>query len=479
MSKLHERLVDEGTFVSHDTENKEGDPLGFPAYPDALEKARERSGSSEAVTTGTARVADHEIVLAGFDFEFLGGSMGAATGARLARAMEHAADAHIPFVLCTATGGARMQEGMRALIQMPKVVAARLALAENAVPFVSILGNPTTGGVLASLGALGDVTFAVRGATVGFAGPRVVERVTGRPLREGSHTAEAAFEHGLVDDLIPEDEERAALVRALDVLAPDEPEAVGPPPSLSAHDESDGWDAVQSARAADRPLAPDLARELCSVYIELRGDRGGRDHPGVVCLLGRLAGRRVLLIALDRNQPPDASAFRKAQRCMKIATRLRLPVVTLVDTPGADPAEDSEASGVAWAIAELFETVLSATVPIVSIVTGEGGSGGALAFAVGDVLLATEGSIFSVIGPELAAEILWRDSSRAPEAARLLKVSAGSLAGLGVADGIIPGPPAVEPLKQTVAYHLESLAGRHQSGEELASERQRRWRASD
>jgi acetyl-CoA carboxylase carboxyl transferase subunit beta len=475
LTKAYENLVDEGSFNPSDDSSTSRDPLEYPGYREALATARERTGASESVASGRARIGGHEVEVAAFDFGFLGGSMGEATGEILARALERAGESGRPFVLRASTGGARMQEGMRSLIQMPKVVAARIELQTNNVPFISVLAHPTTGGVFASLASLGDVTYAHAGATVGFAGPRVAESFTGRPLSENSHTAESALGHGLVDGVFDEREERAVVANALDVLATDTPEPVSEPPRASESATSDAWEVVQAARAGDRLNPAAVVNELTDAHAELRGDRMGTDDRAVVCALARVSGRRCLLVALDRTLPPSAAGFRKATRSLEVASRLGLPVVTLVDTRGADPSEESEASGVAGAIANLFATMLSLAVPVVSIVTGEGGSGGALAFATADTLVAYGDSFFSVIGPEGAAQILWRDTNRAPEAARLLRLTAHDLKKLGIADEIVAGPLDSQSLRRVVAYHLDRAASGGPS--DLASERRRRWRS--
>ncbi len=395
--------------------------------------------------------------------------------------MERAAENNAPFVLRTATGGARMQEGMRSLIQMPKVVAARIGLANKGVPFLAVLGHPTTGGVLASLGGLADITLATEGATIGFAGPRVAEAFTGRPLRAGSRTSASALRSGLVDRVVGEQDERAVVASILDVLAADQPESGDVPVEADDRDgtdtgrRGDAWGIVLAARAEDRLNAAEAVEQIADVHHELRGDRAGTDDRGVITTIARVAGRRCVLIALDRRVAPTAGGFRKARRVVELADRLRLPVVTLVDTRGADPSEDSEAGGVAWEIARLFEAMLTTSSPILSVVTGEGGSGGALAFAAGDVLVAYAHSFFSVIGPEGAAQILWRDAGRASEAARLLKVTAHDLKRLGIADAVIAEPLDARSLRGVVAYHLERASNAGPRGER-AERRRRRWR---
>jgi len=448
-------LVDRDSFRPVADALASTDPLAFPSYRDTLEQAKDASGTDESVVAGPATVAGIDVELALFSFRFIGGSMGEVGGERLARALERAAERRAPFVLYTSTGGARIQEGMAALVQMPKVVAARAALTRTHVPFVAVLGNPTTGGVLASLAALADITVAVTGATIGFAGPRVAEQFLGRPLAGTSHTAEMARSSGLVDDVVELSDVQAFLAHALGVLLPDAPESLEPPSLLSeVGDAPDAWDVVQRARAEGRPSAPELLASMLDSFIALRGDRAGRDDAALGAALARVAGRRLLVLALDRAHPPGPGAYRKARRCVEIAERLSLPIVTIIDTPGANPSEGSETGGIAWEIAKLLEAMLAATVPTVSVLTGEGGSGGALAFATADVLLAYEDSFFSVIGPEAAAAILWRDATRADEAARALRVSAHELLKLGIADALVAEPLSIESLRRVVAYHL-------------------------
>ncbi|HYP24881.1 MAG TPA: carboxyl transferase domain-containing protein, partial [Actinomycetota bacterium] len=431
-----ETLIDGGSFEPAGDAVPAGDPLGYPGYTDALARARERSGTDESVVTGAATIGGIAVEVAAFEFPFMGGSMGAAAGELLARSMERAAARGVPFVLRTATGGARMQEGMASLVQMPKVAGARIELGEARQPFVAVLGNPTTGGVLAGLAALADVTIAERGATVGFAGPRVAERATGRPLSKTSHTAEAALDAGLVDAVVDTSSVPAVVEWILSMLTSRGDDGEHTPPETTG-DHLDAWEAFQRVRSPEWPQSVLLAAQMGGPAFELRGDRAGSDDRGCVAFLAQVDGRGALILALQRGVAPGAADYRKAIRCVRIAGRVGLPIVTLVDTGGADPSEGSERHGIAWAIAELFDAILSAPVPVVSVLMGEGGSGGALAFACGDALLAFEETAFAVIAPELAAEILWRDAGRAEEAAKLLKMGAADLARLGICDEVL------------------------------------------
>jgi len=469
-------LVDQGSFEPVIDDLSTADPLGFPGYLDAMSRTRERSESDESVVAGPARVGGIEVELAAFDFSFFGGSVGEVAGERVARALERATERRVPFVARLTTGGSRMQEGMLSLVQMARVASARIAFEVAAQPFVAVLADPTTGGPYASIGSLADVTIAEAGARIGFAGPRLVESFTGRRL-SGSHSAEAALGAGIVDAVVPPTEIGRTVAHVLGVLAPDYPERVDRPTPPAA-ERLTGWEVVQRARAIDRPTGSELLRDALDAHVVLQGDRAGREDPAIAVALGRMRGRRLLVMALDRSTPPGPAAYRKARRALDIARRLRLPVVTLIDTPGANPSEASENAGIASEIARLIEAMLRADVPVLAVITGEGGSGGALAFAIGDRLLAYAGSAFSVIAPESAAEILWRDATRAQEAANLLKLSAFELERLGIADEVVAEPLSSESLTSVVAYHLQSLTSKRGPSGDLPAARLERWRRS-
>ena len=470
--KAVKHLVDEGSFEPVADGLSTADPLDFPGYLDAMGRTRARSGTDESVSAGPAHIGGIEVEVAAFDFSFFGGSVGEVAGERIARTLERATERHVPFVLRTATGGSRMQEGILSLAQMPRVVSARIAFEEAAQPYIVVFADPTTGGPFASIGSLADVTIAEQGARVGFAGPRLVERFTGRQV-SGSHSAETALANGLVDAVVPINEVGRTVAHVLSVLAPDEPEAVSAPPT-GPTPEITGLDALATARAPTRASAPSLLADALDSHVVLQGDRAGREDPALVVALGRLGGRRLLMMALDRSTPPGAAAYRKAVRVLAIARRLRLPVVTLIDTRGANPAEASENAGLASAIAQLIAEMLRADVPVLSVITGEGGSGGAIALSIADRVVAYAGSVFSVIAPESAAEILWRDEARSELAADLLKITALDLVRLGIADEIVPEPLTPDSLRSVVAYHLEALET--DKGGDLASARMKRWR---
>lgn len=214
-------MVDDGSFTEFDVNVKSGDPLKFvdsAAYPDRIKKYEKESGLPEAVICGTGKIHGIEVSLAVMDFRFCGGAMGSAVGEKITRAVERALKKKIPCIIVSASGGARMQEGIFSLMQMAKTSAALGRLAAAKLPFVSILTHPTTGGVTASFATLGDVILAEPGAMVGFAGARVIKETTKQTLPAGFQTSEFLLKHGLIDQIVPRTELRDRLAALLQVL---------------------------------------------------------------------------------------------------------------------------------------------------------------------------------------------------------------------------------------------------------------------
>ncbi|HZN14198.1 MAG TPA: carboxyl transferase domain-containing protein [Acidimicrobiales bacterium] len=412
------------TVAEWDADLVGGNPLAWDGYTPPRE---------ETVVTG--RTATYAFVEGRFDV--LGGSMGAVHGERVVRAYRRAIDERLPVVALTASGGARMQEGMVSLIQMARTASAAQAHAAAGLLSVAIHRHPTTGGVFASYGSLADVRAASPGATVGFAGPRVVELTTGEALPPTSHTAESAHAAGLVDALVAPNDEADWIhaVLGLRPLSPPNPfwadfHALSPRESAQ-----NAWGEVQRARAEDRPTGTDVAWMLCESWVELRsGD------PVVRAALATIGGVRVVVIAHDRRADlgrPCPAGMRLAQRAIALAGRLGLPVVTFIDTPGAEPGPAAEADGIAREIAATFAAMGALRSASVAVCVGEGGSGGALAFGHADRLLVLEHAVFSVIGPEGAAAILERDVAKAPAVAERLRLTSADLLGLGIVDGVV------------------------------------------
>jgi acetyl-CoA carboxylase carboxyl transferase subunit beta len=449
-------VLDSGWSLTQD-DLRSGDPLRFPGYevPD-----------HESVVAASGTAGGYALEAVAFDFSTFGGSLGVVAGERIARAFERAIERRAGVLVLLSTGGARMQEGMVALTQMAKTVVARQALAKAGLPFIAYLRHPTTGGAYASFGGLADLVWAQPGATVGFAGPRVAEEMSGRPLPEGSHTAEFALERGLIDEIVAPDDLKDRTVAVLDVLLGDDAtaSATTAPTTPSANADADtgarpldAWEQVSLARRSDRPTARAFAERIATGLVEIRGDRAGTSRIGAMMAIGRIGGRRAGIIAHERKPLPPA-AFRATQRLVRLSGRFSLPLVTFVDTPGADPTSASEAGGIVRAITGTFRDLLEHPRPVVCVVTGEGGSGGALAFACGDRLLILEHAIFSVIGPEGAAAILRRTD--VDGVARDLRPSAHDLIALGIADAVLPeaGGGAHERFDETAAIVRAAVA---------------------
>lgn len=486
----HERIGVLATgFVEQDAMVAGGDPLRFDGYAEAARAARATTGLGEAAVWGFAQIGAQRCALVVLDFRFLGGSMGVAVGEKVARAYEGAVAEELPLVAVTGSGGARMQEGMVSLVQMAKTAEARRRHAHAGLGQVTLLTSPTTGGVYASFGSLADIVFAEPDAHVGFAGPRVVRELTGTAPPPDVHTAGFAREHGLVDDILARDVQVETIASALRNLA-------GAPahrsrtalPKLDTASPPDAWRRVKLARAARRPKGPAILDAILTDAVELRGDRsGGGEDPSVIVRLGALTrtGDRVVAIAQDASGDGRMSpaGFRTAMRAIALAGRTGLPLVTLVDTKGADPLPASEGSGVAAAIAETFVAMLDCPAPTVCAVTGEGGSGGALAMAVADRVLVWRNAFFSVIAPEGAASILYRDATRAAELAARMRITAEDLLDLGIADRIVEEPPggaqaapaeACAVLGAAIAEEVAAL--RSAPAPSRLGNRRRRWR---
>lgn len=474
-----DQLLDPGPRIPLDTGPAPHDPLGFVdsrPYPERLTEAQAATGMPDAALAVRATIAGHPVVVAVMDFRFLGGSLGCAVGALVTRAAEESLRERVPLLIVTASGGARMQEGALSLMQMAKTAQALAELDEAGILVVTLATDPTYGGVAASFATLADVILIEPGARMGFAGPRVIEQTIGERLPEGFQSAEFLLAHGLVDAVVPRDQLRRTIGHLLDVgsapsdagpgpgddgetryedVVPDPWATERPEPAVGRAAPSGGaaWDVVRRARHPERPSALDYAGRLLDGFQELHGDRIGADCPAVVGGVGLLAGQPVVLIGHHKGGSDlqerrrrhfgmaTPAGFRKAARLMNLAAKLGIPVVTLVDTPGANPDLDAERGGQAGAIAENLRLMSRLPVPIVTVVTGEGGSGGALALAVADRVLICEHAIYSVISPEGCAAILWKDQEAAPVAAEALRLRASDLLPLGVVDAIVPEPP--------------------------------------
>jgi acetyl-CoA carboxylase carboxyl transferase subunit beta len=427
-------------FTEADADVVSTDPLGWPGYAEQRERARRRTGESESVVCGHGRVGGVEAELVAFDFRYVGGSMGQATGEKITRAFARAREARRPIVSLVASGGSRIQEGMRSLIQLQRIAAACEQTGAAGVAHICVLRHPTTGGMWAALGASGDVIIAVEGATVAFAGHRVREPT---PAEAHAYTAESKVLDGQADLVVAEAELPGTLAAVLQLLAgarAEPPEPAEVPAALGRTDlPPDGLSAVQRARDPARPRAARYIHAYFETRIDIGGDRAGGRDAGMLCGFGRRGGRTVAYAA-QAGTATTPAGYRTAARLIRLADRLGLPVLTLVDTGGAANDAAAERAGVGPAIAEAFGAIAAARVPVTTLVIGEGGSGGALALASATNVWITPDGYFSVIAPEAATAILKQPPSEVAAVADRLRLRPQDLVELGIVRGIAQPP---------------------------------------
>ena len=480
--KRIEMIADEGSFEEWDMDldGMDGppDPLQFKGYSEKIKKLREQTGLKEAVVTGRVKINGTQAVIGVCDGRFMMASMGYAVGEKITRAVERATNEKLPVILFTCSGGARMQEGIISLMQMEKTSAALKRHSDAGLLYVTVLTDPTTGGVTASFAMLGDIIIAEPQALIGFAGPRVIEQTIGEKLPEGFQRAEFLLEHGFVDQIVKRENMKPVLGRILkmhDHVHPDcrkgkevrKSDRTEPVPKAGMTEKKAGkkaaeqepwseksltaWERVCRSRSKERPVGKDYIDILFEDFVELHGDRYYRDDPAIIGGIAYFQGICVTVIAqakgrttkenLERNfAMPSPEGYRKARRLMKQAEKFHRPVINFVDTPGAFCGMEAEERGQGEAIARNLFELSGLKVPVLSVVIGEGGSGGALALAVADEVWMLENSIYSILSPEGFASILWKDSSKAKEAAEVMKLTAENLKAQGIVERVFAEP---------------------------------------
>lgn len=514
-------IADEGTFESFADDLVSGNPLEIPGYEEKLQKAREATGLNEGVIVGKCKIYENECIIGAIDSRFMMGSMGSIVGEKITLAVEEATKKRLPVVLFCCSGGARMQEGILSLMQMEKTSAALKRHSDAGNLYISVCTDPTTGGVTASFAMLGDIILAEPKAMIGFAGPRVIEQTIGKQLPEGFQRAEFQLEHGFVDAIVERKDlkdtignilschpkSRSKIVKTvtlagrqmqifkkMDVtLAHETKEANDAAEAPNANPLS-AWEKVLTVRKPTRLGAREYINALFDGFIELHGDRYFRDDPSIVGGIATFNGIPVTVIGIDRGHElnemmranfgmPSPEGYRKGIRLMKQAEKFDRPVITFVNTSGAYPGKEAEENGQGEAIARSIFEMSGLKIPTLSIMLGEGGSGGALALAVGNEVWMMENAIYSILSPEGFASILWKDGNRAQEAASVMKITAQDLNKLGVVDAIIPEFGGAEPanlekisehLREKISYFLNVTS--RKSGETLAQERYNRFR---
>ena len=491
--------VDEDSFEEWEKDMEFVNPLEFRGYEEKVKSLKEKTGLSEAVVTGKASIEGNPAVIAVCDGRFLMASMGQVVGEKITRAVERATKEQLPVIIFACSGGARMQEGIVSLMQMAKTAAALKRHSDAGLLYVSVLTDPTTGGVTASFAMLGDVILAEPKALIGFAGPRVIEQTIGERLPKGFQRSEFLLEHGFIDRIVERKEMRTVLENILQMHHTAQNPVIQKPVQTVEKErqsvqEKDAWERVTISRKNDRPVGQDYIRILFSDFLEFHGDRCYGDDTAIIGGIARFAGIPVTVIAQAKGKStkenvahhfgmPSPEGYRKALRLMKQAEKFKRPILLFVDTPGAFCGIEAEERGQGEAIARNLFEMSSMKVPILSVVIGEGGSGGALALAVADEVWMLENAIYSVLSPEGFASILWKDSKRASEAAEVMKLTAADLKKLGVIEAVIAEPEVyTEETMQSVVFVLQKKITEfldthcNFSPEELAAQRYERFR---
>ena len=514
-----QRIADLDSFEEWDTGLQTKNPLQFKGYEEKLEKLKEKTGLDEAVITGKLNIDGNPAAVAVCDGRFMMASMGEVVGEKIARAVERATREKLPIIIFACSGGARMQEGIVSLMQMAKTSAALKRHSDAGLLYISVLTDPTTGGVTASFAMLGDIILAEPGALIGFAGPRVIEQTIGQKLPEGFQRSEFLLEHGFVDAIVERKELKTTLAKLLELhtakmeknlsvsvsgkmeknigIESDElNEEVNVEQKTDCEDHSimSAWQHVQLARDKNRPTGKDYIQLLFSDFVEMHGDRLYRDDPAVIGGIAKFHGQPVTVLVQEKGHGTKENiehrfgmvspeGYRKSLRLMKQAEKFDRPVICFVDTPGAFCGLEAEENGQGEAIARNLYELSGLKVPVLSVVIGEGGSGGALAFAVADEVWMMEHAIYSILSPEGFASILWKDSKRAKEAAEVMKMTADDLKKLGIIEQIIQEKEPLtrenivqirDDLDRKINYFLEKYGALQE--QELIQHRYERFR---
>ena len=501
-------VADTGSFTSWFDDIEGGNPLGFPGYEEKLHAVQEKTGLKEGVVIGKAQIYGEDTVLGVVDARFLMGSMGHVVGEKIAAAVERATEEKLPVILFCCSGGARMQEGIVSLMQMAKTSAALKKHSKAGLLYMPVLTDPTTGGMTASFAMLGDIILAEPKALIGFAGPRVIEQTIGQKLPAGFQRSEFQVEHGFVDRIVERKDLKKTLYDILKLhhkregfVNLEKNEQLSAAPSELMRERAaktplkDAWEKVEMARKVSRISSGEYIEAIFDGFMEMHGDRYFGDDPAILGGVAYLDGQPVTVIGVQKGKDlkdclkhnygmPSPEGYRKALRLMKQAEKFNRLVITFVNTSGAFCGMEAEERGQAEAIARNLYEMSALKVPILCMMIGEGGSGGALALSVGNEVWMMENATYSVLSPEGFASILWKDSKRAKEAAGVMKITAHDLHELHIVDKIIPEYGGADSkaldsiaryMKVNIREFLERESGK--TGEELAEERYRRFRA--
>lgn len=535
--KRIEFLTEADSFEEWDTGLSTENPLHMIGYPDKIKALQDKTKLDEAVVTGKARIGENEVALMVMDGRFLMASMGEVVGEKIARGVERATKEKLPVIIFTCSGGARMQEGMTSLMQMAKTSAALKRHSDAGLLYVTVLTDPTTGGVTASFAMLGDIILAEPKALIGFAGPRVIEQTIHKKLPKGFQRSEFLLKHGFIDKIVERKDMKTVLEQILTmhrlttkhsgivkntgavseintdlntVNPPSKREDVQAVSNKNARKsrkqklslaqkkragEKTAWERVLTSREKDRPVGEDYIYGLFEEFIEFHGDRNFGDDAAICGGIAYFQGKPVTVIAQMKGKStaeniarnfgmPEPEGYRKALRLMKQAEKFHRPIICFVDTPGAFCGMEAEERGQGEAIARNLYEMSALKTPILSVLIGEGGSGGALAMAVADEVWILENAVYSILSPEGYAAILWKDGSQAARAAKAMKLTSYDLYKAGFVEKIIPEPEVYtldsiinvfDNLEENISVFLEN--SKSMTEEERVEQRYQRFRS--
>ncbi len=535
--KRIEFLTEADSFEEWDTGLSTENPLHMIGYPDKIKALQDKTKLDEAVITGKARIGENEVALMVMDGRFLMASMGEVVGEKIARGVERATKEKLPVIIFTCSGGARMQEGMTSLMQMAKTSAALKRHSDAGLLYITVLTDPTTGGVTASFAMLGDIILAEPKALIGFAGPRVIEQTIHKKLPKGFQRSEFLLKHGFIDKIVERKDMKTVLEQILtmhrlttkhsgivkntgdvseintdlntvnlsskkeDVQAVSNKNAgKSRKQKLSLAQKKragkkTAWERVLTSREKDRPVGEDYIYGLFEEFIEFHGDRNFGDDAAICGGIAYFQGKPVTVIAQMKGKStaeniarnfgmPEPEGYRKALRLMKQAEKFHRPIICFVDTPGAFCGMEAEERGQGEAIARNLYEMSALKTPILSVLIGEGGSGGALAMAVADEVWILENAVYSILSPEGYAAILWKDGSQAARAAKAMKLTSYDLYKAGFVEKIIPEPEVYtldsiinvfDNLEENISVFLKN--SKSMTEEERVEQRYQRFRS--
>lgn len=446
-AELLDLLLDEGSLTPWDRPAEQ--PPTSPGYAADLAAAGQRSGRDESVVTGEGRIRGRRVAVVASEFAFLAGSIGRAASRRITEAVRRATEEGLPLLACPASGGTRMQEGAPAFLAMVDITQAIRRHKDRGLPYLVYLRHPTTGGVMASWGSLGHVTFAEPAALLGFLGPRVFEALHGHPFPSGVQTAENLYRHGLIDGVATPQELPELLDRVLRIAAPAPDQGPAPVPASAGArpGTASAWQSIVESRRDGRPDLRLLLAEGAEDAVVLHGTGQGEADPGLTLALARFGAQSCVVVGHQRPLPGERqmgpASLRQARRGIQLAQELQLPLLTVIDTAGAELSREAEEGGLAGEIARTLSELLGLTVPSVSVLWGQGAGGGALALLPADRVLAADHAWLSPLPPEGASAIVHRDTLHAAELAQEQGVNVAALFGIGLVDHVVPeSPPA-------------------------------------